>query len=166
VDERAWYHCGMNDQDHLREAIALSRAALEDDVGGPFGAVVVHAGTVIGRGRNRVLADADPTAHAEVVAIRAACTARGTHDLSGCTVYASCEPCPMCLSALYWAGVDRVVFAATREDAAAIDFQDEDLYREIAKPVAARNMPMENALREPALAVMRDWYARPDRKPY
>lgn len=110
--------------------------------GGPFGALIVRDGVVLAEGMNRVTAHQDPTAHAEVVAIRAACQASGSFELRGCELYTSCEPCPMCLAAAYWARLDRVYFAASREDAAAAGFDDEFLYREIAKPLDERQLPI------------------------
>jgi tRNA(Arg) A34 adenosine deaminase TadA len=156
----------MADADFLGLAIALSREALADDVGGPFGAVVVRKGVVVGRGRNRVLADRDPTAHAEVVALREAARALGTHDLRGCEVFASCEPCPMCYGALHWARVDRVTYANAREDAAAIGFDDARLHDELARPTAARSLPMTRVARPEALAVLRSWASKPGRRLY
>ncbi len=126
---------------HLREAIALARAGAAGGCGGPFGAVIVHEGRVVGRGENRVTSTNDPTAHAEMVAIRAACTNLGRFHLAGATLYTSCEPCPMCLAAAYWAHVARIVFACTRDDAAAIGFDDAFLYRELVAPPAARRVP-------------------------
>lgn len=154
------------DPDFMAEAIAEAAKAVDDDVGGPFGAVVVKDGTIIGRGRNRVLADADPTAHAEVVALRDAAQRLGTHELAGCVIYTSCEPCPMCLSAIYWARIERIVQAATREDAAGIGFDDAFLYAEVAKPIEERSLPTSSADREQAAAVMRAWAARGDHTLY
>lgn len=154
------------DETWLRTAIALSREALGDDVGGPFGAVVVRDGEIVAQARNRVLADADPTAHAEIVAVRAAARALGSHDLTGCTVYASCEPCPMCWAALAWARVARVVYAAGRDDASALGFADARLYDELARPAEQRSLGARQALREEALVVMRAWAGRPDHRTY
>ena len=156
----------MDDAAGLQEAIRLARKALDDDVGGPFGAVVVQDGRIVGRGRNRVLADHDPTAHAEVVALRAAGRALGTHDLDGSTVYASSEPCPMCLGALYWARVSRVVFAVDRGAAAAAGFDDAFLYEELARPAEERRLGLEHHPVEEAADVMRRWAGRSDRTLY
>ena len=156
----------MDDAAGLRAAIELARCALEDDVGGPFGAVVVKDGVIRGRGRNRVLADRDPTAHAEVLAIRDAGRRLDTHDLSGCTVYASSEPCPMCLGALYWARVSRVVYAVDRQAAAAAGFDDAWLYEELGRDDAGRRLRTDHLPVEDAAAVMRAWAARPDRRLY
>ena len=155
-----------HDHEHLRQAIDLAREALDDDVGGPFGAVVVQGGEVVGRGRNRVLADHDPTAHAEVLAVRDACRHLGTHDLSGCTVYASSEPCPMCLGALFWARVSRIVFAVDRAGAAAAGFDDAFFYDQMERPAAERDVPTEHRPVPEARKVMEAWAARPDRRSY
>ena len=154
------------DERFMRAAIEISARAVEDDVGGPFGAVVVSGQEVIGRGRNRVLADHDPTAHAEILAVREACRSVGDHRLSGCVVYASSEPCPMCMAALYWARVERVFYANVREDAAAIGFDDEWLYQQMEAPVAERALSMTQMLRAEAKAVFDAWHRRPDRKLY
>lgn len=150
----------------MRAAIDMSNHAVGDDVGGPFGAIVVRRGEIVGRGRNRVLGDRDPTAHAEVVAVREAAARLGTHELRGCEVYASTEPCPMCMSALYWARVERVFYATTRMDAAAIGFDDARLYEELALEPGARAMPMQQMMRDEARAVLDAWARRPDRKLY
>lgn len=147
-------------------AIDLSAQALDDDVGGPFGAVIVRDGQVIGRGRNRVLADGDPTAHAEVLAIREACRSIGDHRLSGCVVYTSSEPCPMCMAALYWARVDRVLYANVRSEAAAIGFDDAWLYLELAAEMSDRQLVMSRLSSVEARAVFDQWFARDDRIPY
>lgn len=152
----------------LARAIALSRRALTDPRGGPFGAVVVRDadGAVVGEGANRVTLDLDPTAHAEVVAIRAACAALGRFDLRGCTLYASCEPCPMCHGAAHWARVDRVVYGASAADAAAAGFDDALLHRELARPPGERALPMRRLLAREAAAVLEAWERRPDRTRY
>ncbi len=147
----------MDDSAFLDLAIGLAREALHDGDGGPFGAVVAREGGILGRGRNRVLATHDPTAHAEVRAIRNACRALGTHDLSGATIYASSEPCPMCLGAIYWAGIARVVYAADRTAAAAIGFADADLYEEIARRPERRRLRTERVPKEEAEAVLVAW---------
>jgi tRNA(Arg) A34 adenosine deaminase TadA len=123
----------------LREAIQVSIKNVQENNGGPFGAVIVKAGKIIARGANKVTAKNDPTAHAEVEAIRQACEVLGTFDLSGCDIYASCEPCPMCLGAIYWSRVDHLYFAATKEDAAEIGFDDEFIYEEIGKSFQSRS---------------------------
>lgn len=155
----------MSELARLREAIALARASVSNG-GGPFGALVVRDGEVLGRGQNRVVRDGDPTAHAEVVALREAAARLGTHDLAGCEVYASCEPCPMCLAAAWWARVERIHYACTHVDAAAAGFDDALLYEELAKPPSARRLVMRQALRDEGLAAFEDWAAKPDRVPY
>jgi guanine deaminase len=147
-------------------AIDLSAEALDDDVGGPFGAIVVSGREVIGRGRNRVLADKDPTAHAEMLAIRAACRSVGDYQLQGCVVYSSSEPCPMCMAALYWARIDRVLYANVRSEAAAIGFDDEWLYVELASEMEERSLNMSRLSSDEARTVLDKWFARRDRIPY
>ena len=126
----------------MAEAIALSLANVEKGTGGPFGAVVVKNGQVIARGANRVTATNDPTAHAEVVAIREACAKLCVYQLNGCEIYTSCEPCPMCLAAIYWARPDRVFYANTKEDAAGIGFDDSIIYEQLARPLHERSIPL------------------------
>jgi guanine deaminase len=150
----------------MRRAIELSRIHLEANEGGPFGAVVVKGGVIIGEGWNRVTSSLDPTAHAEVNAIRDACSRLGTFELRGCDIYTSCEPCPMCLAAIYWARLDRIWYANERADAAAIAFDDEWLYREVALPMEARSLPTVQLLREDALKVFQAWEAKADKVPY
>ena len=156
----------MDGEDFMRQAIAASRRGMAGGAGGPFGAVVVLDGKVVAEGVNQVTSTNDPTAHAEVVAIRRACAALGRFDLRGATVYTSCEPCPMCLAALYWARVDAVVYANDRFQAAAIGFDDELLYVEIPKPIEARALPMRRLLGAEALEVFREWAAKPDKVHY
>ena len=139
----------------MAEAIRLSLEKMRQGLGGPFGAIIVKDGEIIARGSNQVTSANDPTAHAEVVAIREACRRLGTFLLSGCELYTSCEPCPMCLSACYWARLDRVFFAATRQDAAEAGFDDDFLYRELAVAPADRQLPLEQLLRESARAADR-----------
>jgi guanine deaminase len=150
----------------MREAVDLAVAGVQAGHGGPFGAVVVRGDEVLGRGCNRVLADADPTAHAEVVAIRAACAQIGSHDLAGCVLYASCEPCPMCLGAALWSRVERIVFAGTRKDAAAAGFDDAVFYEELERPFAERQVPLEPLMRDEAQRAFEAWAARSDRQIY
>src|SRR5688572_9386511 len=137
----------------MREAIRISLAKMQANFGGPFGAVVVCKGKVVGRGWNRVTSSNDPTAHAEVVAIRDACRKLKSFQLQDCELYTSCEPCPMCLSAIYWARLRRVYYANTRKDAARIDFDDDFIYREVARPISRRKIPMKQMLRSEALVV-------------
>ncbi len=153
----------MDDEAAMREALALAAEALTDDAGGPFGAVVVRGGRVVGRGRNRVLALRDPTAHAEVEAIRDACRSVGSHLLEDGTLYATCEPCPMCRGAILWARLARVVYAADRSDAQAAGFDDarfEEMVERGALPHPGRTLVAS------AREVMRAWAARPDRVTY
>jgi len=154
------------DEDFMRQAIAASRHGMAGGAGGPFGAVVVLDGRVVAEGWNQVTSTNDPTAHAEMVAIRRACAALGRFDLRGATVYTSCEPCPMCLAALYWSRCDAVFYAADRFQAAAIGFDDAFLYTEIPKPIEARNLPMRRLLQAEALEVFADWAAKADRVAY
>ncbi len=151
---------------HMEEAIRLAEAGMRANAGGPFGCVIVKDGEIIGRGYNEVTSTNDPTAHAEVVAIREACRHLGSFQLDGCTLYTSCEPCPMCLGAIYWARPDRVFYACTREDAAGIGFDDAFIYREIDLPVAARSIPMASLEREKALDVFRAWMNKEDKIEY
>ena len=150
----------------MREAIALSIEKMEAGEGGPFGAIVVKDGEVIGRGWNRVTSANDPTAHAEVMAIRDACSKLNTFDLSGCELYASCEPCPMCLSAIYWARLDKLTFAATRADAASAGFDDEFLYQEVSKPWKTRELIAEQGLTTEAQKAFAAWKVKEDRRTY
>lgn len=154
------------DTQFLREAIRLSRTRMREGRGGPFGAVVARDGVIVSRGWNAVTSTLDPTAHAEVVAIRRACQKLGSFSLAGCVLYASCEPCPMCLAAAYWARVDRLVYAATREDAARAGFDDAVLYREIPLTPGARSLPTDTFLRAEAVAVFDEWLVKPDRVEY
>ncbi|NKC31953.1 nucleoside deaminase [Falsiroseomonas selenitidurans] len=156
----------VTDEDFMRQAIALSRRGMEGGAGGPFGALVVAEGRVVAEGWNQVTSTNDPTAHAEIVAIRRACTALGRFDLRGATVFTSCEPCPMCLAALYWSRCDRVVYANGRAQAAAIGFDDDVLYREVALPIDSRHLPMRRLLAAEALEVFAEWAAKPDRIAY
>ncbi|MBS7698491.1 MULTISPECIES: nucleoside deaminase [unclassified Chelatococcus] len=157
----------MSDDDHfLQYAAELSRRPLSGTVGGPFGAVVVRDGRIIGEGINAVTATNDPTAHAEVVAIRAACAAEDNFSLAGATVYTSCEPCPMCLAACYWARVSRIVFAATRAEAAAAGFDDAFIYDEIPKAAEARTLAMEHRPNDTATDTLAAWLAKADRIAY
>ncbi len=150
----------------MREAIRISLAKMRGDQGGPFGAVVVRQDKIIGRGWNRVTSTNDPTAHAEVVAIRDACRQLKTFQLDDCELYTSCEPCPMCLSAVYWARLKRVYYGNTRKDAARIAFDDDFIYREVALPISSRKIPMKQLLRKEALAAFVEWKHKADKIPY
>lgn len=148
----------IKSHDHyMKQAIELSKKNVTTNAGGPFGAVVVHQGKIIGEGVNSVTTNNDPTAHAEVEAIRAACKTLGTFDLSGAVIYTSCEPCPMCLSAIYWARLDKIYFANNRTDAAKIKFDDDLIYTEIPKAPHQRKIPGEEILRTEALKVFDLW---------
>jgi tRNA(Arg) A34 adenosine deaminase TadA len=155
----------MDEAALMRRAIALSCQGVAEG-GGPFGAVVARGGVVLGEGCNRVVPARDPTAHAEVVAIRAACAAIGSHVLAGAVLYTSCEPCPMCLAAAWWARLDAVVYGNDRVDAAAIGFDDDAIYAEVAAPLAARRLPLRRLLASEALGAFRLWAAKPDRVAY
>jgi guanine deaminase len=152
----------MNHEFFMREAIALSRQGSDTDQGGPFGAVIVLDREIVGRGHNRVLATNDPTAHAEVVAIREATGRLGRFHLETAVLYTSCEPCPMCLGAIYWAKIGRIFYGNTRSDAAAIGFSDDLIYRELGLPLDQRSIPLQQISRDEALAVFRDWSQRDD----
>jgi tRNA(Arg) A34 adenosine deaminase TadA len=157
---------GERERRFMQHAIALSRRGMENGDGGPFGAIVVRGEEIVGEGWNQVLTDTDPTAHAEVVAIRQACKKLGTFQLPDCEIYTSCEPCPMCLGAIYWARPLRVYYANTKEDAAAIDFDDSFIYREIAEDHAHKKIPLIAMPDKAALAVFRDWKEKGDRTLY
>ena len=153
---------GKNDAaKFMKKAVRLSIANVEKGKGGPFGAVVVKDGKVIARGANNVTLTNDPTAHAEVVAIRKACKVLKTYQLTGCENYTSCEPCPMCLAAIYWARPDKIFYASTKEDAAAAGFDDKLIYEEIAKPISERKIFTQQLLRDEALEAFRKWETSP-----
>lgn len=152
-------------QHFMREALALAAQSVRDG-GGPFGAVVVRDGVVIGRGNNRVTPDNDPTAHAEVVAIRAACRSQGSFSLEGCELYVNCEPCPMCLAAAYWARLERIYYAATRDDAATAGFDDALIYQEVCLLPEQRRLPLLRLLPEEAGDAFAAWAAKADRIDY
>ncbi len=149
----------------MRRAIQLACESVETH-GGPFGAVIVRDGAIISEGMNRVTPGKDPTAHAEIVAIRAACAALDRADLRGCTIYTSCEPCPMCLAALHWARVDRIVYAADQQDAAAAGFDDAELYAEVARPHAERTTPIMQELAGEGTEPFDAWERHEARVPY
>jgi tRNA(Arg) A34 adenosine deaminase TadA len=150
----------------MREAIRLSIRKMRSGQGGPFGAVVVHNGRIVGRGWNQVTSIHDPTAHAEIVAIRAACKRLKTFNLPDCDLYTSCEPCPMCLSAAYWARLRAVFYGNTRRDAASIGFDDDFIYREAALPIRKRSLVMKPLLRKEALAAFAEWRRKSDKVLY
>lgn len=158
----------MTDQDtkFMKRAVELARSGMDANSGGPFGCVVVKNGEIIGEGNNRVTSINDPTAHAEIVAIRAACGRLGSFQLDGCSIYTSCEPCPMCLGAIYWARPAKVFYACTREDAAAVGFDDDFIYRELGKANDEREMVLINILRDEGLALFQNWSEKPDKIEY
>lgn len=153
-------------QRFLREAIRLSIEKMEAGEGGPFGALVVRDGRIVGVGWNRVTSTSDPTAHAEIVAIRDACARLGTFSLAECELYASCEPCPMCLAAIYWARIERLYYAATREDAAGAGFDDSRIDAEIALRSPARSILAVQDLRQEAQKAFQAWAKKEDRVEY
>ncbi|OLE77631.1 MAG: tRNA-specific adenosine deaminase [Bacteroidetes bacterium 13_1_20CM_4_60_6] len=150
----------------MRKAIELSVRNVHSGNGGPFGAVVVKDGEIIGEGANQVLATNDPSAHAEVIAIRAACLKLKTFQLTDCEIYTSCEPCPMCMGLIYWARPKSVYYANTAADAAQIGFDDAFIYRELARANSERSIQMQQILREEALAAFDVWQKKPDKIPY
>lgn len=150
----------------MKEAVAAALYGMNNNEGGPFGCVVVKDGKIIGRGNNKVTSASDPTAHAEIIAIREACKTLGTHQLDGCTIYTSCEPCPMCLGAIYWARPEKVYYGCTQEDAAAIGFDDEFIYKEIPLPYSERSIPFEQYGRKEALEVFTGWSEKEDKTEY
>lgn len=150
----------------MREAIKEAEAGMRAGRGGPFGCVIVRRGEVIARGSNQVTSTNDPTAHAEVTAIRAACRALGTFALPDCELYTSCEPCPMCLAATYWARIPRLYYANTRADAAAIGFDDDFIYQQIPLPLEQRSLQMRPLLRDEAQVAFSEWQRMPDKVRY
>ncbi len=156
----------MDERYFMKRAISISRGMMHGFEGGPFGAVVVKDGEIVAEGHNQVTTANDPTAHAEVVAIREACRALGTFNLEGCEIYASCEPCPMCLSAIYWARLGRIYYANSRLDAAGIGFDDEHIYVEVAKPIEDREIPTIRLMAEEALGVFEEWDTMPGKVRY
>jgi len=152
--------------DHLQTAIALSRARMEAGLGGPFGAIVARGNEVVAEGWNQVTTRNDPTAHAEIEAIREACRRLGRFELRGHVLYTSCEPCPMCLGAIYWAHLDAVYYANTRADAAAIGFDDDHIYHELELPIAGRSVPFVHMPSDAARAAFRAWQEKADKIRY
>ena len=150
----------------MKEAILLSEKALESNHGGPFGCVIVKDNKIIARGNNQVTSTNDPTAHAEIIAIREACQALGTFQLEGCEIYTSCEPCPMCLGAIYWARPDIIYYANTREDASQIGFDDSLIYEEINADLKLRKIPIVNIGNEEAKKVFKKWQEKKDKIDY
>ena len=156
----------MSNATYMREAVQLAEQGMRSGLGGPFGCVVVRRGKIVGRGSNRVISTNDPTAHAEVVAIRDACTALQTFQLTDCELYTSCEPCPMCLSAIYWARVPQVYYGNTRADAAAIGFDDDFIYQQVPLAPEARTVKMELLLRDEAQIAFQEWANTTDKVRY
>ena len=157
----------MDDTDRkfMRQAIDLSIENVRNG-GGPFGAVIVRNGEVVATGVNNVVPHCDPTAHAEISAIRKACQKVGDFKLDGCTIYTSCEPCPICLSAIYWSGIERIFYGNTKQDAEDINFSDKFIYDELALPMTERRVPAVNIMREEALEAFRDWEDKSDKVEY
>ncbi len=153
-------------EDFMRRAIELARVGMGQGAGGPFGAVIVKDGEIIGEGWNRVLATRDPTAHGEVVAIRDACSRLGSFSLEGCEIHTTGQPCPMCLGAIHWARLRRIYYGFRIDDAAAIGFDDTEFFRQLSLPDSERAIPSEEICREEALALARDYTLLPDRRHY
>jgi guanine deaminase len=154
---KTMYMLTQRGKEFLERAIQLSRQGMQEGHGGPFGCVIVRDDEIVGEGCNMVISSNDPTAHAEVVAIREACRKLGTFQLSDCEVYTSCEPCPMCLGAIYWARPKRVIYANTRQDAAAIEFDDDFIYHELNVPMSDRQIPFIHYPHMLAKAIFEDW---------
>ncbi|MGD0015963.1 MAG: nucleoside deaminase [Verrucomicrobiia bacterium] len=153
-------------REFMDEAVRLSLESVRGGTDGPFGAVVVKDNRIVGRGSNQVISTNDPTAHAEIIAIRDACRNLGSCHLCGAEIYTSCEPCPMCLAAIYWAQLERVYYALTRQDAAAMGFDDALIYTELSLPIPKRRLPLHQLARDAALVALREWNDKPDRKLY
>ena len=153
------------DKEYMREAIRLADESVKNG-GGPFGAVIVKDGEIVAGRSNSVTIDNDPTAHAEVNTIREACRKLGTFDLSDCVIYTSCEPCPMCLGAIYWARISRIYYGNTKKDAAAIDFADDFIYKELEHSVHHRSVPFIPLLRDEAIKTFEAWRAKGDKVEY
>jgi tRNA(Arg) A34 adenosine deaminase TadA len=156
----------MTPAELMRRAIALSLEKMQAGTGGPFGAVIARNGEIVAEGWNQVTSTNDPTAHAEITAIRRACETLGRFDLADCEIYTSCEPCPMCLGAIYWARLGRIWYGNDRKDAAAIGFDDESLYREVSQPVPERSIPTRTLLADEARVAFDAWAAKPDKVTY
>jgi len=156
----------MSREQYMREAIHLAEQGMRAGRGGPFGCVIVRHGQIVGRGHNRVTSTNDPTAHAEVVAIRDACATLETFQLADCELYTSCEPCPMCLSAIYWARIPTIFYGNTRGDAAAIGFDDDFIYQQVPLPPDQRTVKMELFLRDEAQSAFKEWRDKSDKIRY
>lgn len=155
-----------NDNKFMLEAVNAALKGMQNNEGGPFGCVIVKDGKIIGRGNNKVTSHNDPTAHAEVMAIRDACKNLNSFQLEGCTIYTSCEPCPMCFGAIYWARPDKVYYGCSQKDAADIDFDDEFIYKEIELPYEKRSIPFEQVARDIALEPFQKWSDKDDKTVY
>lgn len=155
-----------SDQEFMQQAIDLATSKMLEGHGGPFAAIIARNGTVIAQGFNRVTSSLDPTAHAEIDAIRKACQQLQSFRLEGCEIFINCEPCPMCLAALYWAGIEKITYAATRNDAAEIGFADDLIYTEVGKEPADRTIPMRQTMRQEALASFKAWEENNKKIPY
>jgi guanine deaminase len=156
----------MSQSSYMRRAVALALENVQANRGGPFGAVIVRNGEIIAEGTNQVTTTNDPTAHAEVMAIREACAKLGTFELADCEIYASCEPCPMCLGAIYWSRLRRIYYANTRAEAAGIGFDDDLIYREIGLDPATRSIPAEQLMADDPQAILRAWMESPNKIEY
>lgn len=150
----------------MLEAVTAALKGMQNNEGGPFGCVIVKDGKIVGRGNNKVTSNNDPTAHAEIMAIRDACKNLNTFQLEGCEIYTSCEPCPMCFGAIYWARPDKVFYGCSQKDAADIDFDDEFIYKEIALPYEKRSIPFEQIARDIALEPFQKWSEKEDKTVY
>jgi len=156
----------VNDRKFMLEAIRLAQNGVDSDAGGPFGAVVVKGDEIVGRGWNQVTSSNDPTAHAEIMAIREACKNLDSFQLDGCVLFTSCEPCPMCLGAIYWARPERIFYACDRKDAAKVGFDDQFIYDEVARDLGERKIETINLLRDEALTVFENWEKKSDKIEY
>ena len=155
-----------NKNKFMLEAVTAALKGMENNEGGPFGCVIVKDGKIVGRGNNKVTSNNDPTAHAEIMAIRDACKNLNTFQLEGCEIYTSCEPCPMCFGAIYWARPDKVYYGCSQQDAADINFDDEFIYKEIELPYEKRSIPFEQLAREIALEPFQKWSEKDDKTVY
>ncbi|OBX26808.1 tRNA(Arg) A34 adenosine deaminase TadA [Gelidibacter algens] len=155
-----------NENKFMLEAVNAALKGMQNNEGGPFGCVIVKDGKIVGRGNNKVTSNNDPTAHAEVMAIRDACKNLNSFQLEGCTIYTSCEPCPMCFGAIYWARPDKVYYGCSQKDAADIDFDDEFIYKEIELPYEKRSIPFEQVARDIALEPFQKWSDKDDKTVY
>lgn len=155
-----------SDEEFMKVAIELAFEGMHENKGGPFGAVVVQNGVIVGRGYNRVTSTNDPTAHAEIVAIRDACKQLNTFELSDCVIYTTCEPCPMCLAAIYWSHVNKIFYGSTKLDAANINFDDSFIYDEIMKNNSERKLNMKQISRDETIELFNEWQNKTDRISY